>query len=87
MVDATDKERFREATDRLKSTVGVTMQEVGDAFGIANNTVSRWRNPGDPLVPREGWRAVLAELAEKGASRMQEGAEAGRALAKELRGK
>lgn len=78
------KDRFREATDRLKG-LGITLQDVAAEFDIRDNTVSRWRNESDRLIPRPGWEVVLAALAESASENLRAESDAARRLAAELR--
>lgn len=80
-----DKEEFRAATDRLMG-LGMPLTIIGEAMGVALNTVGRWRSPTDPRTPFAGWRRMLALGAAEAAAKMRENADALDACATELGG-
>jgi transposase-like protein len=82
---ASERARFREAVDRLRESCGYSMDEVAQAFGVSLNLAQRWRSETGRHKPRAGWEAVLAEMAERGATVNRERADAAERLAAELR--
>jgi hypothetical protein len=68
-----EKMLFKEAADKLKER-GVTLDEIANAFDppVTTNTVNRWKMGNHILRPRDGWRAVLARLAQKRAAELVE---------------
>jgi transcriptional regulator with XRE-family HTH domain len=69
---------FTSASDRL-ATIGISLGDVAQRFGVRRETVSRWRRDGGAFPPPENWREVLATLAEERSENLQ-------AFAQELRG-
>lgn len=56
---------FKAATDRLMQ-LGVTLDEVAVAFGVARNSINRWRMPAGNRNARTvppTWRDTLLTLA------------------------
>jgi len=68
---------FTSASDRL-ATIGISLGDVAQRFGVRRETVSRWRRDGGAFPPPESWREVLATLAEERSENLQ-------AFAQELR--
>lgn len=58
-----DTLEFAAVTDRL-ATMGISLGDVAEYFGVRRETVSRWRREGGMYPPPEGWRITIAELAE-----------------------
>lgn len=82
---ASERERFRDAVDRLRESTGVSMDEVAKEFGVSLNLAHRWRAETGRHKPRAGWEAVLATMAERGAAANRERAQAADRLAAELK--
>lgn len=82
---ASERARFRDAVDRLRESTGVSMDEVAKEFGVSLNLAHRWRADSGRHKPRAGWEAVLAEMAERGATTNRERADAAERLATQLR--
>jgi transcriptional regulator with XRE-family HTH domain len=70
---ASERARFRDAVDRLRDSCGYSMEDVAQEFGVSLNLT-------------QGWEAVLAGMAERGAAANRERADAAERLAEELRG-
>jgi transposase-like protein len=69
---------FTSASDRL-ATIGISLGDVAQRFGVRRETVSRWRRDGGEFPPPENWREVLATLAEERSENLH-------AFSQELRG-
>lgn len=55
---------FREATDTLTRNVNLTLADVAETLGVAENTVIRARMQGvHSRNPPKGWREKLSRLA------------------------
>lgn len=74
---------FRDTTDYLMRE-GVTLEDIGEAFGVTANTVNRWRMEEHPMHPREGWEGVLADLLSAHAEDLKQRAAEAFRLAREL---
>lgn len=61
------------------------MEEVAAEFGVTLNMAQRWRSETGRHKPRAGWEAVLARIAERGATANRERADTAERLALELR--
>lgn len=66
---------FREATDAYLA-IGGTLAELAEQFGVARETVSRWRSetPGR-YRPPDDWPAILSGAARGAAERRRTAAE------------
>jgi len=50
---------------------GITLTQIADAFGLAQNTVARWRMPTDRLQPPADWKAKIAVAYDAAAERAE----------------
>lgn len=62
------KEAFRASLNVLSEN-GITHQRIAAAFNVSLNMVHKWNMAGFHAYPREGWEAVLADLAAREADR------------------
>ena len=64
------KREFTDASDDLLA-YGITLTQIADAFGLAQNTVARWRMPTDRLQPPADWKAKIAVAYDAAAERAE----------------
>lgn len=81
-----DKERFRNALNRMIEDVRPQILDVAASLKVTPNYLSQMRNPENPRGPQPGWEAIVAEACRRGAERYRRKAADLEALADELEG-
>jgi hypothetical protein len=60
---ASEKVAFRVASDIVVQTLGTSLADISQAFGVSSVSVVYWRDPRRRNCPPDDWRDTLAEFA------------------------